>query len=77
MYRDWFLTAGRLSAPEQDQDLSTPAEVQVVIERIEQHIGAQTNIAGDAKGPIASGKLESATAFGEGDAKDCREQEGN
>jgi hypothetical protein len=77
MYRDWFLRAGRLGLPEQHEDLTTPAGFQVIIERIEQHIGAQTNIAGDAKGPVASGKLESATTFGEGDAKDCREQEGD
>lgn len=44
---------------------------------IEQYIENQTNIAGNAKGPVASGKFESATAFGEGDAKDCREQEGD
>jgi hypothetical protein len=46
-------------------------------QRDQQINGPQTNIAGDAKGPVASGNFESATAFGEGDAKDCREQEGD
>jgi hypothetical protein len=46
-------------------------------QRDQQVNGPQTNIAGDAKGPVASGNFESATAFGEGDAKDCREQEGD
>jgi len=77
MYRDWFLSAGKLSAPEQSETLKAPGSIQVLIESLEQHIGAQTNIAGDAKGPVASGKFESATAFGEGDAKDCRGQEGD
>jgi DNA-binding transcriptional ArsR family regulator len=78
MYRDWFLSAGKLSAPEEQAEvLETPVGIQVLIERIEQHIGAQTNIDGGVEGPVASGNFESATAFGEGDAKDCREQEGD
>lgn len=70
MYRDWFLSAGKLSAPEAAKALETPQGIQVLIERIEQHIGAQTNIAGDAKGDIASGKFESATTIGGGEATD-------
>jgi len=72
MYHDWFLRAGRLGLPEQDEDLAKPAGIQVLIERIEQHVGAQTNIAGDAKAPIASGEFNSATTFGDGDAEDNR-----
>jgi hypothetical protein len=73
MYRDWFLSAGKLSAPEQAEAPTTPPGIQVLIERLEQHIGAQTNIAGGVEGPVASGQFESATTFGEGDAKDHRQ----
>lgn len=72
LYRDWFLAAGQLSAPEQDKALVTPAGIQVLIERIEQHIGAQTNIAGGVDGPVASGQFQSATSFGGGQATDAR-----
>jgi len=57
MYRDWFLAAGQLSAPKKTPARNSPASIQVLIERIEQHIGAQTNIAGDVDGPVASGKF--------------------
>ena len=77
MYRDWFLAAGQLSAPEQNRALATPASIQVLIERIEQHIGAQTNIAGGVDGPVASGKFESATEIAGGEAVDQRESHGS
>jgi len=117
MYRDWFLSAGKLSAPEQAEALKTVSGIQVFVERLDrltgtqintgggayvgrnvnvedgdfvgrdkktgvdqrdqQINGPQTNIAGDAKGTVASGEFESAAAFGEGDAKDCRGQEGD
>jgi hypothetical protein len=48
-----------------------------VDQRGQQASGTQTNIDGGVGGPVASGNFESATAFGEGDAKDCREQEGD
>ena len=76
MYRDWFLSAGKLSAPEAAKALETPQGIQVLIEHIEQHIGAQTNIAGDAQGDIASGKFESATALGGGEATDQSASQG-
>lgn len=74
MYRDWFSVAGQLSAPEAAKALETPTGIQVLIERIEQHIGAQTNIR-DAHGPVAAGKFESATTFGEGNAQDGRQKD--
>ena len=52
---------------------SRPQGAQITIDHLEQHIGAQTNIAGDAKGPVASEQFDSAATFGEGDAKDCRQ----
>jgi hypothetical protein len=90
MYRNWLLAAGKLDDPAQEET-SKREEGRVVVhgdyvvgdkptgvdQRDQQVHGSQTNIAGDAKGPVASGKFESATAFGEGDAKDCREQEGD
>jgi len=75
MYRDWFLSAGKLGAPEQAELLKTPAGIQVLIGQIEQHIGAQTNIAGGVEGPLASGKFESAAAVGGGEATDHRRKE--
>jgi hypothetical protein len=74
LFFDWFTLNG---AERLRESKSKPEDAQIIIEHLEQHIGAQTNIAGDAKGPVASGNFESATAFGEGDAKDCREQEGD
>lgn len=76
MYRDWFLAAGQLSAPEQNRALATPAGIQVFIERIEHHIGAQTNIAGDVSGPVGSGQFQSAVVVGGGEAVDQRESQG-
>lgn len=69
LFFDWFTLNGaeRLKASS-----SRSKEAQVIIERIEQHISAQTNIAGHAKGPIASGEFNSATTFGDGDAEDNR-----
>jgi hypothetical protein len=77
MYRDWFLAAGRLSAPEETPNHGTPAGLQVLIERVEQHFGAQTNIAGGVNGPVASGKFEGAAAVGGGEAVDQRESQGS
>lgn len=74
MYRDWFLSTGKMSATEQAEALHTPASIHVLIESLEQHIGAQTNIEGGVEGRIASGQFESAVSFGEGDAKDCRQE---
>lgn len=74
MYRDWFLAAGQLGTPEQDQSLVMPAGIQVLIERIEQHIGAQTNIAGGVDGPVASGQFQSATTIAGGEAMDQRKE---
>lgn len=76
MYRDWFLAAGQLRALEETPDHSAPAGIQVLIERIEQHIGAQTNISGDVDGPVASGKFEGAAAVGSGEAVDQRQAQG-
>lgn len=76
MYRDWFLAAGQLNTPEQTEARTTPVGIQVLIERIEQHIGAQTNIAGGVTGPVASGKFESAAAVGGGEAVDQHEAQG-
>jgi DNA-binding transcriptional ArsR family regulator len=75
MYHDWFVSAGKLGTPDQDEILKTSDGVRVLIERIEQHIGAQTNIQGNVDGPVASGRFESATTFGDGDAEDLRGDE--
>lgn len=74
LFFDWFTLNG---AERLRESKSKPEDAQIIIEHLEQHIGAQTTIAGNVEGPVASGKFESATAFGEGDAKDCREQEGD
>jgi hypothetical protein len=74
LFFDWFTLNG---AERLRESKSKPKDAQVIIEHLEQHIGAQTNIDGGVGGPVASGNFESATAFGEGDAKDCREQEGD
>jgi hypothetical protein len=76
MYRDWFLAAGQLSAPEKIPEHNSATGIQVLIERIEQHIGAQTNIAGGVNGSIASGKFEGAAAVGGGEAVDMRDSQG-
>jgi hypothetical protein len=75
MYRDWFLSAGKLSAPEQAEVPTTPAEFQILIKQLVQHIGAQTTITGGVEGPVASGQFQSAVTFGEGDAKDYRQND--
>lgn len=75
MYRDWLLSAGKLSVPEQAEALKEPGGIQVLIERLDQHIGAQTNIGGNVEGPVASGRFDSAATFGSGDAKDLRQEE--
>jgi hypothetical protein len=48
--------------------------VQIIIKRLEQHIGAQTNIEGNVKGSVLSGKFDSAVAVGDGEALDRREK---
>ncbi|MEA3341766.1 MAG: hypothetical protein U9R15_17515, partial [Chloroflexota bacterium] len=86
MYRDWFLSAGKLGVPEQAEMSQSPPEVPIVVhgdyiagdkptgvdQREQQVHGPQTNIAGDVEGPLASGKFESAAAVGGGEAVDER-----
>jgi hypothetical protein len=68
---------------EQDEKRKNTENIQIFVisenqftgvdQRNQQVHGLQTNIAGDAKGPIASGEFNSGTIFGEGDAKDDRQ----
>jgi hypothetical protein len=74
MYRDWFVNAGKLGSTEDAAELETSTGVQVLIEHLDQHIGAQTNIR-EASGAIGSGQFNSATSLGNGDAVDRRKEE--
>jgi hypothetical protein len=86
LYRDWFLSAGKLVAgkitsisPQSAShyhiagDYVAGAKKTGVDQRGQSVQGPQTNIR-DVKGPVASGHFESATSFG-GEAKDCRKNE--
>jgi hypothetical protein len=46
MYHDWFLSAGKLSAPEQAEALKTATGIQVFVERLGQLTGTQINTSG-------------------------------
>jgi len=73
LFFDWFALNGAECLAESE---TKPEDAQVIIEHLEQHIGAQTNIAGDASGPVASGQFESAVAVGGGEAVDLRGSRG-
>jgi hypothetical protein len=89
MYLDWLLAAGKLEEPEQGESPQRD-EGHVVVygdyvagdkptgvdQRDQQVHGPQTNIAGDASGPVASGQFESAAAVGGGEAVDLRGSQG-
>jgi len=71
MYRDWFLSAGKIGVPEQPEAPRVSTEAPIVVHYQEIH-GPQTTIGGDVKGPVASGQFESAAAVGGGKAADRR-----
>jgi hypothetical protein len=69
LFLDWFA----LNCAERLAKTTMPSEkAQIIIEHLEQHIGAQTNIGGNVNGPVASGQFESATAIGGEEAKGQR-----
>jgi DNA-binding transcriptional ArsR family regulator len=89
MFRDWFLTAGKLGATVLLDRPQVPSDAPIVVhgdyvagdkptgvdQRGQDVHGPQTNIAGDVSGPIASGQFDSATTVGGGEATDHRGQE--
>lgn len=86
MYRDWFLSAGKLGTTEQPETDQAPAGARVIVQgdlvtgdkhtavdqRGQEVRGPQTTVAGDVSGPLASGQFESAAAVGGGEAADLR-----
>ena len=90
MYRDWFLSAGKLGTTEQPETDQTPAGAPIVIhgdyiagdkptgvdQRGQEVHGPQTTVTGDVSGPLVSGQFESAAAVGGGEAADLRGAQG-
>ncbi|MDY7075918.1 MAG: hypothetical protein SXV54_03240 [Chloroflexota bacterium] len=77
LFCEWFaLNVTRYLAKLESEQLvdkgKLPVEMRIFIQRLEQHIGSLTSIAGDVSGPVASGQFESATTVGSGEAVDQR-----
>ena len=85
MYRDWFLSAGRLGAPEPSEIPHSLSETPIIVhgdyvagdkptgvDQRGQTVGSQTNIAGDVHGSVLSGEFGGPVAVGGGDATDQR-----
>ncbi len=77
LFYDWFIFNARqqvskFSAKAEVRKSELPVVIRVYVERLEQHIGTQTNVNGTINGDVLAGLFESAVAAGSGQATDAR-----